>query len=140
MSASQISEQLKYDKCTTGDVLYVSAYVEGKMPILINDAFRCTNCFMQSSHLVKLKAHRFIQFSPHYLFFTCSTEHALYSSFQTSVVSCGSDVVKSLTLELRGEGVSVLPERRQEERDMVLYAHPDDLATSIRPYDGFKVV
>ena len=52
------------------------------------------------------------------------------------------EVVKTLAVELRGEGV-VEEERWEEEevgRREVIHAHPDDLSTSIRPYDGATVM
>ena len=45
--------------------------------------------------------------------------------------------MKTLVVELMGEGVS---EGARGRGEMESYAHPNDLATSIRPYDGFKVV
>ena len=46
-------------------------------------------------------------------------------------------MVKTLVVELMGEGVG---EGARGRGEMESYAHPNDLATSIRPYDGFKVV
>ena len=50
-------------------------------------------------------------------------------------------VVKTLVVELKGEGVSAeLAGRRKDESRRKNYAHPNNLATSIRPYDGYKIV
>ena len=52
-------------------------------------------------------------------------------------------IVKTLVVDLRGEGVSPGPGGRgrgDESGSNINYAHPDDLATSIRPYDGYQVV
>ena len=53
-------------------------------------------------------------------------------------------MVKTLEVELRGEGVSKEPteggKRGGDETGKINYAQPDDLATSIRPYDGYKIV
>ena len=55
----------------------------------------------------------------------------------------GGGVVKSLVVELKGEGVGrgeVWSQREREGRRAMSHAHPDDLATSIRPYDGSPVL
>ena len=53
-------------------------------------------------------------------------------------------MVKTLAVELRGEGVAGEEgggwRERGGGRRGVSHAHPDDLATSIRPYDGSPVV
>ena len=50
-------------------------------------------------------------------------------------------VVKTLVVEMKGEGVSAeLTGRRKDESRRKNYANPNDLATSIRPYDGYKIV
>ncbi|CAI8047058.1 Cilia- and flagella-associated protein 47 [Geodia barretti] len=52
-------------------------------------------------------------------------------------------IVKTLVVDLRGEGVSPGPGGRgrgDESGSNINYAHPDDMATSIRPYDGYQVV
>ena len=50
-------------------------------------------------------------------------------------------VVKTLAVELRGEGTVVKTDAEGEERGKrAVLAHPDDLATSIRPYDGSYVM
>ena len=59
--------------------------------------------------------------------------------------SGGPGVVKTLGVELTGEGVVGDTEARREgegkgEGGRRTYAHPDDLATSIRPYTGSSVM
>ena len=51
-------------------------------------------------------------------------------------------MVSSLTVELRGEGVVGDTDTREDGREKrtATHAHPDDLATSIRPYDGSAVM
>ena len=52
-------------------------------------------------------------------------------------------IVKTLVVDLRGEGVSPGSGGRgrgDESGSNINYAHPDDMATSIRPYDGYQVV
>ena len=54
-------------------------------------------------------------------------------------------VVTTLDVEMRGEGVVGEKEARREaeekgERGRRTHAHPDDLATSIRPYHGSKMM
>ena len=47
-------------------------------------------------------------------------------------------MVKIIAVELKGEGG--VGQRKGKRRSKVLKAHPDDLATSIRPHDGSSVV
>lgn len=50
-------------------------------------------------------------------------------------------VVKTLTVELRGEGTVGKTGTKREGKGMrAALAHPDDLATSIRPHDGSYVM
>ena len=54
-------------------------------------------------------------------------------------------VVKTLGVEMKGEGVVEETEAKKEaeekrEEGRRTHAHPDDLATSIRPYNGSRVM
>ena len=73
--------------------------------------------------------------------FHCNCVYIRWFSQRLSSSETRPGLVKTLAVELRGEGTVVKTDAEGEERGRrAVLAHPDDLATSIRPYDGSYVM
>ena len=69
--------------------------------------------------------------------FHCDSMYICWFSQRLSSSETRPGVVKTLAVELRGEGTVGKTDTEREKRGRrAALAHPDDLATSIRPYDG----